>query len=61
MILNCLKSRVAEHLWRVNMLKGPKVSLNLHNSTFVTFFDHSKKNQLKKLCFSSIWNLEIVS
>ena len=49
MILNCLKSRVAEHLWRVNMLKGPKVSLNLHNSTFVTFFDHSKKKSAQKI------------
>ena len=49
MILNCLKSRVAEHLWRVNMLKRPKVSLNLHNSTFIRFFDHSKKKSAQKI------------
>ena len=32
------KSRVAEHLWRINMLKGPKDYLNLHGSSFVIFF-----------------------
>ena len=39
--LNYRKSRVSEHLWRVNMFKCPKDFLNLHGSIFVRFFDHS--------------------
>ena len=34
------KATVSEHLWTVNMLKGPKHCLNLHGSVFVIFFDH---------------------
>ena len=39
-LLKCLKSLVSEHLWTVNMLKGPKDCLILHGSIFVIFFDH---------------------
>ena len=51
MLLNCLKSRVSEHLWRVNMLKSPKDSLNLHSSIFVKFFDHPEKKSAQKYLF----------
>ena len=52
--LKCLKSLVSEHLWTVNMLKGPKDCLNLHGSIFVIFLITLKGNQLEKFCFSSI-------
>ena len=41
-LLKCLKSAVSENLWMVNIIKGPKDSLNLHGSIFVTFVDHSE-------------------
>ena len=41
-LLKCLKSSVSEHLWAVNMGKGPKHCLNLHGSIFLGFFDHSQ-------------------
>ena len=34
---------MSEHLWTVNMLKAPKDCLNVHESIFVIFFDHSEK------------------
>ena len=45
------KKPLTEYLWRVNMLKGLKDCLNLQGSIFFILFD---KNQLEKLCFSSI-------
>ena len=59
-LLKLLKSPVSEHLWTVNMLKGPKHFLNLHGSILVRFFDHSEKNQLEYFCLSIIFNLETV-
>ena len=47
----CLKSQVSEQLWTVNMLKGPKDWC---------FLITRKENQLKKLCFSTIWNFETI-
>ena len=38
-LLKSPKNPVSEHLWTVNMLKGPKHCLNLHGSVFVIFFD----------------------
>ena len=35
------RSPLSEHLWTVNMLKGPKNSICMHGSIFVIFFDHS--------------------
>ena len=46
-LLKCLKSPVSEHLWTVNMLKGPKHCLNLHGSTFAIFFEHYKRILLR--------------
>ena len=40
-LLKCPRSPVSEHLWTVNMLKGPKNSIYMHGSIFATFFDHS--------------------
>ena len=40
--LNATKSPVSEHLWTVNMLKGPKDCLILHGSIFVIFSGHSE-------------------
>ena len=39
-LLKWLKCPVSEHLWTVNMLKGPKHCLNLHSSIFAIYFDH---------------------
>ena len=52
--LKCLKSLVSEHLWTVNMLKGPKDCLNLHDRNFLIFFDHSERKNVRKIIFSSI-------
>ena len=47
-LLKYIKSHESEHLWTVNMLKGPKHCLNLHGSSFVIFFKHSKKTSALK-------------
>ena len=39
---------VSQHLWMVNMLKGPQNSLNLHGSIFVNFFDRYEKKAAEK-------------
>ena len=39
---NSIKSAVSEHPLTVNMLKGPKHLGNLHEKTFIMFFDHSE-------------------
>ena len=59
-LLQCIKSRVAEHLWTVNMLKYPKGCYNLHGSILSYFLISLKRNQLQKFYFSSISNLETV-
>ena len=40
----CLKGSVLEHPLRVNMLKGPKHCLSLHDSIFITSFHYSEEN-----------------
>ena len=50
-LLICLKSRVSEYLWIVNMLKGPKGSLNLNGSIFVIFCAHSETESAWKILF----------
>ena len=50
-LLKCLKSPVSEHLWTVNMLKGPKHCINLKGSIFVIFFDHSERKSARKTLF----------
>ena len=47
-LLKYIKSHESEHLWTFNMLKGPKHCLNLHGSSFVIFFKHSKKTSVLK-------------
>ena len=37
-----LKSAVSEHPLAVNMLNGYKHFRNLHDSTFIIFFEHSE-------------------
>ena len=60
-LLKCLKSRVSEHWWTVNRLKGPKHWLSLQNNIFVIFLNIITENQFKKGCFSSIWNVKAVN
>ena len=60
-LLKCLKSRVSEHLSTVNTLKRPKHCINFPAVYLSYFLSTLKGNQLKKLCCSSIWNLEAVS
>ena len=60
-LLKCIKSLGSEHLWTFNMLKCPKDCLNHHGSVFLIFLIALKENQLQKVCFSSICNLETVS
>ena len=50
-LLKCLKSPVSEHLLTVNMLKDPKHCINLHDSIFVIFFDHSERKLARKTMF----------
>ena len=42
-----IKSAVSEHPLTVNMLKGPKHLGNLHEKTFIIFFDHSEGKWLE--------------
>ena len=50
-LLQCIKSRVSEHLWSINMWKCPKHCLNLHSSIFVIFFNHSEMKSVPKILF----------
>ena len=50
-LLKSLKKPVSEHLWRVNMLKGPKHCLNLDGSIFLIFCDHPEKKISSKNSF----------
>ena len=49
--LNAQKATVSEHLWTVNILKGPKHGLNPHSSSFAIFFEHSEKKSAQKSLF----------
>ena len=46
--VNAQKASVSEHLWTVNILKGPKHGLNSQGSFFVIFFDHPQKKSAPK-------------
>ena len=50
-LLKSVKSLVSEHLWTVNMLKGPKECLNLQGSIFVIPFDNSERKSARKPLF----------
>ena len=50
-LLRCLKGRVSEHLWTVNMLNGPKDCLNLHGTYLVIFFHLSERKLARKILF----------
>ena len=50
-LLKCPKSLMSEHLWTVKMLKCPKGCLNMHDSIFIIFFDHSEKKSPQKIIF----------
>ena len=50
-LLKSPKNPVSEHLWTVNMLKGPKHCLNLDGSNFVMFFDHLEIKSAPKTLF----------
>ena len=34
---------VSEHLWNVNMLKGPKHVFSLHGNIFLILFDYAER------------------
>ena len=42
---------MSEHLWIVNMLKGPKDYLNLHGIILLILFDHSQRKSAQKIPF----------
>ena len=50
-LLKCPKSALPEHLWTVNVLKGPKHFLNLNSSIFLMFFDHSERERTPRTLF----------
>ena len=50
-LLKCPKSCVSEHLWRVNMWKGPKHCINLHRSVVGIIFDHFGTKSARKTLF----------
>ena len=54
------KKPVSEHLWAVNILKGPKHCLYRQWSIFVIFVIALKESQLERFFLSIIWNLETV-
>ena len=43
-----LKSAVSDYPLTVNMLKGPKHLLNLHESIFISFFHPSQEKWFRK-------------
>ena len=47
-LLKCPKSYESEHLWAVNMLKGPKHCINLQGSIFVQFFEYPERKSASK-------------
>ena len=49
--LKCVKSPVSEHIWTCNILKCPKIFLNLHSSSFVIFFNNSERKSAPKNLF----------
>ena len=51
-----LRSAVSEHPSRLNMLKGPKLLWNLHESTFNIFIHHSEGKWFGK--YVSYWSLK---
>ena len=59
-LLKCLKSPVSEHLWTVNMLKGPNDCINLHGSVFF-YISWSLRNEIRsknfRLVISEIFRL----
>ena len=59
-LVKSLKRPLSEHLWTVNMLKGPKDCLNKHGTIFLIFFITLIQNQHKKFFFSNIWYLKTV-
>ena len=48
-LLKCLESHLPEHLWRVNMLTGPKHCFNQHGGIFVGFFDQYERKPAPKI------------
>ena len=50
-LLKWTKNSLSEHLWTVNMLKGPKHWLNMHGSIFFIIFDHSERKPAPKTLF----------
>ena len=53
-LLKCPKPPVSEHLWLVNMLRGPKNCLNPDGSIFLKFFDHSETKSAPKTLFLAV-------
>ena len=52
--VRCLKSPVSGHLSTVNMLKGPKRLLNLHDSPFSMFFRTLREDDLGNVSVSDM-------
>ena len=50
-LIKCPKSPMSEHLWTVNMFKGPKDCLNWHRSIFAKFFHQSEMKSAPKILF----------
>ena len=53
-LLKCAQSPVSEHLWKINILNGPKHCLNPHGSIFVISFDHLERKSSKKALFLEV-------
>ena len=52
--VRCLKSPVSGRLSTVNMLKGPKRLLNLHDSPFSMFFSTLREDDLGNVSVSDM-------
>ena len=56
-LLKCPKSRVSEHLCKLNMLKGPKHCIMCTEVFLSQFLSTLKENQLEKLTWLEVFSL----
>ena len=56
----CSKSPISKHPSRVNVLRQPKHCWNLHDSTFLIFFNHSDRCSVRSVSVNDMWIIRTV-
>ena len=56
----CSKSPISKHPSRVNVLRQPKHCWNLHDSTFLIFFNHSDRCSVRSVSVNDMWIITTV-